>query len=165
MMFCEDSAAFETSYLTALASVQTYKEGAGTLDLADASGTTVLSFGAMAPASVEGPWIVTGYNNGKGVESVAADSAPSMAFDPDGLVQGFDGCNNFSGGYGVNGAAITIGPLMGTMMACSDDINAQAQAFLTALQSSSTWKVSAGALELRDASGALQVGATSAIGH
>jgi heat shock protein HslJ len=167
MKSCDDATnAFESSYLTALASVTTYKEGTGTLDLADKSGATVLSYAATAPATVEGPWNVTHYNNGKGaVENVSADFAPSMAFDPDGLVQGFDGCNNFSGGYGVNGSAITIGPLMGTMMACPDPINAQAFAFLTALQAATTWSVSAGTLDLRDSTGAQQVEATSAIGH
>ena len=154
MKACDDATTtFESSYLTALASVAGYKEGTGTLDLADASGATVLSYAATAPATVEGPWIVTGYNNGSGgVESVAADSAPSMAFDPDGLVQGFDGCNDFSGGYSVKGSAIAIGPLMSTMMACSDTINGQAVAFLTALQAATTWSVTTGTLDLRDGS-------------
>ena len=85
-------------------------------------------------------------------------------FHPDAMVQGFNGCNNFNGGYGVNRAAITVGPLMGTRMACGDDINAQAAAFLAALESSTTWSVSGGPLILSDASGAQQVTDTRAIG-
>jgi len=164
---CDDATnTFEASYLAALATVATYKETASGLDMADATGTTVLSYAATAPATVEGPWIVTNYNNGKGgVESVSADFAPSVAFGPDGTVEGFGGCNNFSGGYSVNGAAIAIGPLMSTMKSCGDTIDAQETAYLTALQTATTWAVTTGTLDLRDAGGAQQVEASSAIGH
>ena len=100
-----------------------------------------------------------------GSESVSADFAPSVVFGPDGRVEGFDGCNAFGGGYSVLGTAIAIGPLMSTMKSCGDTIDARSTAFLTALQAATTWSVSAGALDLRDASGAQQVEATSAVLH
>jgi len=160
--------AFETSYLTALATVATYRAGSGNyeMDLADGTGAVVLAYAAYAAVTVEGPWIVTRYGDGKGgVEAVSADFAPSVAFGPDGGVEGFDGCNDFSGGYSVNGTAIAIGPLMSTLKSCGDTIDARSTAFLAALQASATWSVSAGTLDLRDASGAQQVEASSAIGH
>ncbi len=167
MMACDDATnAFETSYLTALATVATYAIGAdGGLTLSDGSGTAVLTFGATEPASVEGPWNVTNVNNGTGgVEPVPDGIGATVAFNPDGTVEGFDGCNGFGGGYSVNGSAIAIGPLMGTMMACDDATNTFAQQYLTALQAATTWAITSGALDLRDASGAQQVEATSAIG-
>ena len=125
----------------------------------------VLTYGAMAPASVGGPWIVTNINNGNdGVEGVPVGIGAAVTFQPDGSVEGFDGCNRFSGGYSVDGDAIAIGPLMGTLMACDEATDTFAQQVLTALQAAATWAITSGALELRDESGALQVGATSAIG-
>jgi heat shock protein HslJ len=105
-------------------------------------------------------------NNGSGaVSSVPTGVTGAFSFLPDGLIEGFGGCNNFSGQYSVDGDAITIGPLMSTMAACSDEINAFEAQFLTALQNSTTWSVSGGTLDLRDADEALQVNATSAIGR
>ncbi len=168
MKACDDATnTFETSYLTALATVATYAIGAdGGLTLSDTGGTAVLTYGATMPASVEGPWNVTNVNNGKGgVEPVPDGIGASVAFNPDGTVEGFDGCNSFGGGYSVNGSAIAIGPLMGTMMACDDATNTFAQQYLTALQAATTWAITSGTLDLRDAGGAQQVEATSAIGH
>ena len=168
MMSCgEATDAFEQGYLTALGTVAGYAIGAdGDLTLSDASGTAVLTYGATMPASVEGPWNVTNVNNGTGgVEPVPEGIGASVAFNPDGTVEGFDGCNSFSGGYSVDGDAIAIGPLMGTMMACDDATNTFAQQYLTALQAATTWAVTTGTLDLRDADGAQQVEATSAIGH
>jgi len=168
MKLCDDATnAFEQSYLAALATVAAYAISAdGGLTLSDASGAAVLTYGAMAPASVEGPWIVTGVNNGaEAVESVPEGIAATIAFHPDGTVEGFGGCNGFGGGYSVDGEAIAIGPLMGTMMACGEPADTFESQLRTALEAASTWAVVSGALELRDDAGALQVGATSAIGN
>jgi heat shock protein HslJ len=169
MMACDDATnAFEQGYLGALATVASYAiDAQGTLTMSDATGAAVLTYAATPPDSVEGPWNVTGVNNGKeAVVSVPLGISASVSFHPDGTVEGFDGCNNFAGGYSVHDAAIAIGPLMGTLMACGDPADTFAQQYLTALQAATTWAiVSGGDLELRDDSGALQVSATSALGH
>ncbi len=54
---------------------------------------------------------------------------------------------------------------MATMMSCGDATDAFEAQYLTALQAATTWAVTSGTLDLRDASGAQQVEATSAIGH
>lgn len=166
-MACDDATnAFETSYLTALASVATYAITDTGLDLSDAAGTVVLSFGAEAPASVEGPWIIGSYNNGNnGVETVPEGISATVAFGPEGNVEGFGGCNSFFGGYSVDGDQIAIGPLMSTMMACDEATNTFEAQLLAALQNATVWSLNAGTLELRDDGGALQVDATSAIGR
>ena len=118
------------------------------------------------PASVEGPWNVTMVNNGnEGVEPAPDGIGATIAFGPEGTVEGFGGCNSFSGGYSVDGDAIAIGPLMSTMMSCGEASDTFEAQYLTALQAATTWSLSAGTLELRDDGGALQVGATSAIGN
>jgi heat shock protein HslJ len=168
MIACDDATnAFEQSYLAALATVASYTIGAdGGLTLADASGKAVLTYSPQVPATLEGPWNITNVNNGNnGVEPVPDGIGASISFHPDGTVEGFGGCNSFSGGYGVNGESVTIGPLMSTMMACDDATNTFEVQLLTALQNATTWSVTSGTLDLRDDSGAQQVEATSAIGH
>jgi heat shock protein HslJ len=166
MMSCEEPAStFEQTYLAALATVASYTLDADGLALADASGTTVLTFGAAVPASVEGPWVVTLVNNGnQGVEPVPDGVSATVAFGPDGTVEGFGGCNSFGGGYSVDGESIAIGPLMSTKMSCGKTADTFEAQLLAALKAATTWSVSAGVLDLRDDSGAQQVGARSAIG-
>jgi len=156
----------ERTYLAALGQVARYVITGNSLSFAGSSGPTLLTYTAQAAPTVEGPWNVTMVNNGKGaVSSVPAGISAAMSFLPDSIVQGFAGCNDFSGGYTVTGQAITIGPLSATQKSCGDTVNAFEMQFLTALQNSTKWAVSSGTLDLRDANGALQVEATTAIGH
>ena len=157
---------FETAYFAALARVRKYTIEDSTLTLSGENGAALLTYGEMAPATVEGPWIVTNVNNGTGgVSPVPTGISAAMSFLNDGTMEGFGGCNDFSGPYTVDGDSIAIGPLMSTMKACSDEINAFESQLLTALDNSTTWSVSAGTLDLRDGDGAQQVEGTSAIGH
>ena len=167
MMACDEATmAFAQSYLAALATVASYTQTADALTLMDASGASVLGFGQGAIADVEGPWLVTGYNNGKeAFVSPIADSGLTVAFGPEGTVEGFGGCNNFSGGYSVDGSAIAIGPLMSTMMSCGEELDTQEFQYLTALQAATTWAFEGGSLTLRDDAGAMQVTMVSAIGN
>lgn len=159
---CEEPVmAFEQDYLAALASVTGYTLGDGTLSLTDAAGAEALAFAAQAPASLEGEWEVTGYLIGSGetaaVTSPIVGTQVVVAFGPDGILSGTAGCNQFSGGYGVEGANITIGPLMSTMMACADDVMAQEVAVIAALEGAATWSVSGTTAELRGAEDMIQV--------
>jgi heat shock protein HslJ len=168
MMSCgEATDAFEQGYLAALGTVATYAIDGDALTLSDASGTAVLAYSRSAPASVEGPWIATGWNNGnEGVVSpMTDDTAPSLSFHPDGTVDGNGGCNSFSGGYSIHDDAIAIGPLMGTLMSCGDELDTQQAQFTAALEAATTWSITSGSLELRDDSGALQASFRSALGN
>ena len=158
MMACPDpQGSFETAYLAALATVKDYAIADQTLSLLDASGGAVLVYQAAAPATVEGAWVVTGYNNGKqGVESPPDGVVLTADFAPDGSVSGNGGCNNFNGGYSYTDTTIAIGPLMSTMMACGDPKDTVEQQYLAALQNATSWSISNGALELRNGD-ALQV--------
>jgi heat shock protein HslJ len=167
MMLCDEATnTFEQGYLAALASVASFAIADSGLTLSDASGTAVLSYSASAPASVEGPWIVTNVNNGnQGVEPVPDGISATVSFHPDGTVEGFGGCNGFGGGYSIDGETIAIGPLMGTMMFCDDATNTFEAQLMAALQNATTWSVTNGVLDLRDDSGAQQVEANTAIGN
>lgn len=166
-MACGPAASLiESGYLAALGNVAKYTMTSDSLTLANATGGTLLTYSAQPPATVEGPWNVTMVNNGTGaVQSTPTGIGAAMSFLPDGTIQGFGGCNNFSGGYSVTADRISIGPLMASMKACDVATNSFESQFLTALQNSAKWSVTTGTLDLRDANGAQQVAATSAIGH
>ena len=157
----------QTAYYTNLGLATHWDVTGDTLTLTSGTGEKVLIYSRMAPASVEGPWNITMVNNGKGaVSSIPSGVSATISFLPDNNVEGFGGCNNFSGTYLVKGTdSISIGPLMATMQACPDPAGSFEGQLLTALQAATKWSVSAGTLDLRDDSGAQQVEATSAIGH
>ena len=50
-----------------------------------------------------------------------------------GRVSGSSGCNRISGGYSLDGAALSFGPLAGTRRACAPALMELEQRFLTAL--------------------------------
>lgn len=166
-MACDPAVnAFETKYYASLGKVARYALAGGNLTLLDRVNAAVLTFGPAAPATVEGPWLVTAVNNGQAaVTSVPAGVSGAMSFLADGSIEGFGGCNDFSGAYTVKGDSITVGPLMATRKACGEPADTFELQFLTALQNSTKWSVSADKLDLRDDSGAQQVAAQSAIGH
>ena len=106
-----------------------------------------------------GTWTVTQVNNGtQGVVTVPAEPVLTVEFLPDGSVQGFGGCNSFGGPYVAAEDTIGIGPLNSTRMACGDPIDTTELQLTTALQAATVWSLRGDTLELRDDSGALQVG-------
>jgi heat shock protein HslJ len=127
------------------------------------SGT--MTFAPSAPAGLPGTsWEVISYNNGKqAVVSLLTGSEISLNFGADGQVSGNAGCNTYSGGYEVSGAALKVGPLASTMMACDKPagVMEQEQQYLAALQNAATFEIAGDTLTIRDAGGAMQVVATA----
>jgi heat shock protein HslJ len=108
-------------------------------------------------------WNVTSYNVQGSQAPVVAGSQPTLVFGTDGTVSGNTGCNDFSGSYSVSGSTITFGPMASTLSACTGlSLAAQEQAYLTALNASTTYQLSADQLVLTDANGAPQVILTAA---
>lgn len=159
MMACPDpQGSFEQQYFTALETVAGGSVAGDTLTLTDASGAPVLVFQAAPAATLEGAWVVTGYNNGKeAVVSPPEGVELTADFAPDGTVSGHGGCNTFSGGYSYTDTTIAIGPLLQTMMSCGDEKDAVEHQYLSALQAATTWAMEGDALVLRDDKGAMQV--------
>jgi len=154
----------ETAYFAALGQVTRYLLQEDTLTLSGEGDTAQMTFGRAPAATVEGPWNVIGVNNGSGGVVSVADVSASFSFLPDGTIEGYGGCNNFSGGYSVDGDNIAIGPLLSTRMACPDPAGSFESWLLVALDNATTWELSGDMLTLRDADGATQVTAQSAIG-
>lgn len=84
-----------------------------------------------------------------------ADGAarPTLQFDGD-RVSGSDGCNQYAGRYTVAREAFkVVRPLASTQMACSPEVNEQAQVYLEALGVAGSYQVDDGRLRLLAASG------------
>ena len=77
----------------------------------------------------------------------------SVYFSPDGTLRGAGSCNTYNGTYTVDGNKLSVGPLASTQKTCNDDVDAQEQAYLTALQSAATFEITGNQLVIRDAGG------------
>jgi len=160
MMACPPPEAdVERGFLAALAAGDAYVVDGQRLALLDVSGATVAELVAVPVDAYAGAWEATGVNNGRqAVTGLVAGSAITLDLEPGGRITGNATCNRYVGAYAVDGEAITFGPLATTRMACpSDALAEQERAYLAALTAVAAWSARGGRLELRDASGALQV--------
>lgn len=82
-----------------------------------------------------------------------ADTILTAYFGRDGSISVNGGCNTAFGPYTVSGNNISIGPLAGGQLFCSEEINQQEAAYLAALQAATTFEISGNELVLRDAGG------------
>ena len=79
-----------------------------------------------------------------GTDTIDA-TRPTMAFGPDGKVQGTGSCNGYGGPYRLDGDKIEVGDLASTLMLCQDAaIGAQEAAFMAALRGAEKWQIDAG---------------------
>ncbi|RIK45616.1 MAG: hypothetical protein DCC58_05905 [Chloroflexi bacterium] len=90
-----------------------------------------------------------------GADALAGVSV-TMRLTDDGQISGSSGCNRFTGTWqGGSNRALTIGPVASTLMACSDPVDAQEQAFLAALENTARYRIDDDELYLLDGSGAV----------
>jgi heat shock protein HslJ len=167
MMACgEPAMSTEAAYFDALPRVTRYHLNEGTLILLDADSNKLLTFNADTPPTLAGSsWDVLMYNNGReAVVGTLADAPISLTFGEDGTVFGNASCNNFNGGYTIEGDTIAIGPLATTRMMCAEEVMAQEAAFLAALENATTFSQEGDRLSLFDANGARQVDAVLSAG-
>ncbi len=152
----------ESAFLSALANAKTYNVQGTILNLLDADGTTIAAFAKVDAASLALPgsaWTVTNFNNGKeAVVGVVVDSEITAVFGQNNMLSGNTGCNDYNVRYQVDGRNVTIDKeIQMTEMACSDELMAQEQQYLAALQSAATYSMQLDSMELRTAEDALAV--------
>ncbi len=112
MMACADPVnEQEHLYLVALESAATFQIIANRLELISEEGALAAMYQAVEPVEFPGTnWDVISYNNGRGgVTSVIIGTELTVNFDEE-TVAGLAGCNNYNGGYEVDGQAINFGP-------------------------------------------------------
>ena len=162
MMACEERVmAQEQAFLANLEKIASYQIVANQLHMADADGAVLLAFEPQEQTPLTGTlWQVTMVNNGQeAVVGIIEGTELTATFEEDGTVFGSGGCNNFSGGYTIDGDQIAIDPLAVTMMFCEgvEGLMEQEAAFTAALESAATYSIQGDQLELRTADGALAV--------
>ncbi len=110
------------------------------------------------PATPEGQaWELTAYTTETGLTAVPEGVVPTLSL-VDGVASGNAGCNQFSGGYSLDGASLSIAPeLAQTMMACEPAVQAVEDAYLALLPTTAAWQSTDGTLELLDAEGAVSL--------
>lgn len=111
---------------------------------------------AAAGLPLEGThWDLT-HLNGKAVElGEEAPKTPYLTLDAETVrAGGTGGCNQFSGGYELDGSKISFGLMAMTMMACPDGADVDAE-LTRALDSTESWAISGNALQLMDPGGSV----------
>jgi putative lipoprotein len=104
-----------------------------------------------APAALTGaPWVAQEI----GGEAVRGRARPDITFDGQGRAFGMGGCNRFTGGYVLEGAALRFGQAAQTNMACEAPAMATEARFHAALATVRGWRIEGGRLLLLDAGGA-----------
>jgi heat shock protein HslJ len=145
MMACADPVnEQEQLYLVALESVATFQIIANRLELISEEGALAAMYQAVEPVELPGTnWDVISYNNGRGgVTSVIIGTELTVNFDEE-TVAGLAGCNNYNGGYEVDGQAINFGPLATTRKFCPDPEGTmdQESEFLAALENAARYEI------------------------
>jgi len=98
-------------------------------------------------------WVCSSYAADGDLVDVLTDSHMDIVFESS-QTAGSSGCNRYSGVYTLDGNAITIGPLISTMMGCEDSLMEQETAYLAAIQSAAEFDIEGTKLKLLDADGA-----------
>jgi heat shock protein HslJ len=106
------------------------------------------------PTGPEGPeWKLTNYVAGGLATAVPFGIAATLNLEG-GLASGSGGCNTFSGAYALDGSTIMFDDQVSTTLKlCPADVQAVEDAYLGALPQVTSWAISDGVLELRDAAG------------
>ncbi len=86
-----------------------------------------------AGALAGGAWVVTAIG-----AALVGDPPPTLTFTREGHVAGTTGINRFSGAYSLEGAVLTIGPVLMTRMAGPEHLMEQERLFTAALEGTST---------------------------
>ena len=106
------------------------------------------------PISVAGlediTWVLVSYGEPKYERSVLPDTEITIEFvSADGSVRGSAGCNSYGGGYDIDQKKLTFpGPLMGTAMACPEDVMNQETEYLKALQVAENYEIEGNQLRI-----------------
>ena len=152
----------EAAFFNALANAKTYNVQGTILNLIDANRKTVAAFDKVDAASLSLPgsaWNVTGYNNGKqAVVSLVAESEITAIFGENSILSGNTGCNDYNVKFQVDGRNVMVDDVIQTTkMMCSEELMAQEQQYLAALQSAATYTIRLDTMEFRTAEDALAV--------
>jgi heat shock protein HslJ len=164
MMFCAPPELMdqEQAYLSTLGKAGFWVVQGDELRLAGADGKPLLSYAVLQPTALtDTNWQLTGYNNGKeGFASTLAGTEITAKFGEEGTLSGSAGCNQYNTSYEISnatptGGSLSIGMVATTMMMCGEPegIMEQEQAYLTAIESVTSFEIEGEQLNLYDHQG------------
>jgi heat shock protein HslJ/uncharacterized protein YraI len=109
-------------------------------------------------------WNVVNFNTGQAIVTLLPGTSATLDFGTGGQVNGNSGCNTYSGAYRASGNNLSIGPLAGTSMSCSEPAGVMEQEaqLLQALQSAATFRINGNMLEIQSAGGQVAIVASQA---
>ena len=162
MMFCEGSAGeVEAAYFDNLAAVATWANTGGSLVLGGADGQPILTFLPAAPApeaNIEGvTWLLTSQAVDGQLAALPMGDPPllvSLRME-EGRASGTGGCNNYFGGYTLDGSSLTFDAMGATQMFCEGPAGEVEAAYLANLALVASWASDGSTLSLADAEGAV----------
>jgi putative lipoprotein len=120
--------------------------------------TTVMTIAptpSLTDPALIGNWNLKGATVG-GSMPVVPNFQVTLMFNNDGTLSGFDGCNNYNGGYTLTGQTtefgktITIGPIAATQKFCADTADFESK-YLTSLEQTKTYSITNNKMLLRGA--------------
>jgi heat shock protein HslJ len=159
-MACEqDAMALESNYLAALNGVARFGALDSGMAFFSAAGAPILAYVPAPTGSIAGDWILTRYQDARGaIVEPLPDATLTLTMGEDGTLSGSDGCNTYTGTYTTDGPRLTLSGLSGSRAACpSDELTAQEEAYLAALQASTLWTATPETLTFRGQDGLLTV--------
>ena len=166
MMACpEPRMAIEKGFLDGLSGAHRVAISGDRLTLTPAAGPPLV-FQAEPDPTLDGVvWKVTGFNNGRqAVVSPVTGTTLTLTFE-DGVVRGSSGCNTFRAPYTSHGNRLSIGAAVTTRKACpAEGVMEQERQFLVALETSRSWTVESGMLDVHRADGERVLNAVGASG-
>lgn len=155
MMACETGMDQETAYLAALENTTSYEiSRAGApfeerLRISYDSGkvyTEQLVFDTALPL-VDTLWVLTAYGNPDDPTLSEPGIVTTAVFGADGTLSGSTGCNRYTTPYTALDGTLSVALPASTLMACASGMD-QEYAFLTALQSVESYRISGDSLEI-----------------
>jgi heat shock protein HslJ len=154
-MTCTTGMDAEQAYLTALSTAQGATVTGLKLAITYNEGTEVLNFIAASVPLEYSMWTLTLIND----QPIPADIDITATFTPgetpgEGVINGSAGCNIYNAGYTLDGNNLTVQPPATTRKYCEGTMDTE-QAYLTALEASTSYEIFVNTLVLTGDSGSL----------
>jgi heat shock protein HslJ len=155
LMACEDPImAQEDAAHKVMTDTAMYKIEGNTLTITNNDMVLVLTKGTFsteepsAPATLSGAWKLTSYGTADTLSSALADVEAGLTFNDDGTVTGNSGCNEFGGGYTVEGDQITFDEIVSTLKLCDEPLMGQEEAMQQVLTETATYQLDGNTLTI-----------------
>ncbi|MCI0395680.1 MAG: META domain-containing protein [Chloroflexi bacterium] len=151
----------EAAYLAALASATSIATAGDTLTISYDGGE--LRFTAEPPPPVTPLtgtlWYLVTFETGEVAQSLLNGTVITAAFNDDGTVGGFAGCNGYGGPYQVDGSSLTVVEIASSARGCAEEILAQEEVYINALTAAHSFTLDADRLAIHHEGGALHFAA------